>query len=296
MHREDPHRRLAESVGEVLHEAGLGHEECIALLDRLPSKWERFSDVVLLPDSAFQGEWDLHVSEELWRAVAEALKSERVARLGEISGKMRESSVEILLGEDDWVVRRESGVDYGYNLTQCMFSAGNVNERRRMGEVARAGEVVVDLYAGIGYYSLPMLVHSQVGHVHCCEWNPNAVRALETNLESNGVAERCTVHFGDNRVTAANLEGVADRVVLGLLPSAEDGCALAMAALRSVGGVLHVHGVAAAGNHDTWAAGVTESLLEMGGKFSIHAAEPLKVKSYAPHWDHVVLDVTVSGG
>ena len=272
------------------------NEECIALLDRLPSKWERFSDVVLLPDSAFRGEWGTYTSEDLWRAVAEALKSERVARLGEISGKMRESSVEILLGEDDWVVRRESGVDYGYNLTQCMFSAGNVNERRRMGEVAGAGEVVVDLYAGIGYYSLPMLVHSQVGHVHCCEWNPNAVRALETNLESNGVAERCTVHFGDNRVTAANLEGVADRVVLGLLPSAEDGCALAMAALRSVGGVLHVHGVAAAGNHDTWAAGVTESLLEMGGKFSIHAAEPLKVKSYAPHWDHVVLDVTVSGG
>ena len=296
MHREDPHRRLAESVGEELHAAGLEQEECKALLDQLPSKWERFSDVVLLPGSAFREEWDIHASEGLWSAVSEALKVDRVARLGEISGEMRESSVEMLLGEDDWVVRRESGVDYGYNLTQCMFSAGNVNERRRMGEVAGAGEVVVDLYAGIGYYSLPMLVHSQVGHVHCCEWNPNAVRALETNLESNGVAERCTVHFGDNRVTAANLEGVADRVVLGLLPSAEDGCALAMAALRSVGGVLHVHGVAAAGNHDTWAAGVTESLLEMGGKFSIHAAEPLKVKSYAPHWDHVVLDVTISGG
>jgi len=296
MHREDPHRRLAESVERVLREAGLGYEECKALLDRLPSKWERFSDVVLLPDSAFQGEWDLHVSADLWRAVSEALKSERVARLGEISGEMRESSVEMLLGEDDWVVRRESGVDYGYNLTQCMFSAGNVNERRRMGEVAGAGEVVVDLYAGIGYYSLPMLIHSQVGHVHCCEWNPNAVRALEKNLESNGVAGRCTVHFGDNRVTAANLEGVADRVILGLLPSAEDGLALAMTALRPVGGVLHVHGVAAAGDHATWATGIIESLLEVEGKFSIYAGEPLRVKSYAPHWDHVVLDVTVSGG
>jgi tRNA wybutosine-synthesizing protein 3 len=296
MHREDPHRRLAESVGEVLRETGLRNEECIALLDRLPSKWERFSDVVLLPGSAFRGEWGTYASEELWRAVAEALKSERVARLGEISGEMRESSVEMLLGEDDWVVRRESGVDYSYNLTQCMFSAGNVNERRRMGEVAGAGEVVVDLYAGIGYYSLPMLVHSQVGHVHCCEWNPNAVRALKTNLEINGEAERCTIHFGDNQVTAANLEGIADRVVLGLLPSAEDGYALAMTALRPAGGVLHVHGVAAGGNHAAWATGVTGSLLEMGGKFSIYAAEPLRVKSYAPHWDHVVLDVTVSGG
>ena len=296
MHRENPHRRLADSVEKVLRETGLGHEECIALLNRLPRKWERFSNVVLLPNLAFQEEWDLHVSEEIWRAVAEALKTERVARLGEISGEMRESSVEMLLGEDDWVVRRESGVDYGYNLTQCMFSAGNVNERRRMGEMVGVGEVVVDLYAGIGYYSLPMLVHSQVGHVHCCEWNPNAVRALESNLDINGVAERCTIHFGDNQATAVHLEGVADRVVLGLLPSSEGGYALAMAALRPAGGVLHVHGVAAAGNHAAWAADVAGSLLEMGGKFSIHAAEPLRVKSYAPHWDHVVLDVTVSRG
>ncbi len=296
MHREDPHRRLAESVGEVLRETGLGNEECIALLGQLPGKWERFSDVVLLPDSAFRKEWDTYASEELWGAVAKALKSERVARLGEISGKMRESSVEMLLGEDDWVLRRESGVDYGYNLTQCMFSAGNVNERRRMGKVVGAGEIVVDLYAGIGYYSLPMLVHSQVGHVHCCEWNPNAVRALETNLESNGVAGRCTVHFGDNRVTAANLEGVADRVILGLLPSAGDGYALAITALKPAGGVLHVHGVAATKNHAAWVTDVTESLREIKGKFSVDTAKPLRVKSYAPHWDHVVLDVTISGG
>ncbi len=296
MHREDPHRRLAESVREELRAAGLAPEECKALLDQLPSKWERFSDVVLLPGSAFREKWDMHTSEGLWNAVGEALKVDRVARIGEISGEMRESSVEMLLGEDDWVVRRESGVDYGYNLTQCMFSAGNVNERRRMGEVADAGEVVVDLYAGIGYYSLPMLVHSQVDHVHCCEWNPNAVRALGSNLESNGVAGRCTIHVGDNRVTAAKLEGVADRVILGLLPSAGDGYDLAMAALRPAGGVLHVHGVAAVGSHAAWAAGVTGSLREMGGGCSFDAAEPLRVKSYAPHWDHVVLDVTVSGG
>ena len=296
MHREDPHRRLVESVGEELRAAGLAQEECIALLDQLPSKWERFSDVVLLPGSAFREEWDIHASEGLWSAVSEALKVDRVARLGEISGEMRESSVEMLLGEDDWVVRRESGVDYGYNLTQCMFSAGNVNERRRMGEVAGAGEVVVDLYAGIGYYSLPMLVHSQVAHVHCCEWNPNAVRALGSNLESNEVAGRCTIHIGDNRVTATKLEGVADRVILGLLPSADDGYGLAMAALRPAGGVLHVHGVAAAGDHAAWADGVTRTLREIGSGYSCDAVKSWRVKSYAPHWDHMVLDVMVSGG
>ncbi len=124
----------------------------------LPRRWERFSDVAIMPHGSFEGDgWS--PDEPLWGAVAGALGAKRLARMGEVSGEFRESGVEMLLGEDDWVVRRESGVDYGYAMTRCMFSAGNVNERRRMGEVVAEGEVVVDLYAGIGYYTLPALVH-----------------------------------------------------------------------------------------------------------------------------------------
>ena len=122
------------------------------------------------------------------------------------------------------------------------------------------------------------------------------MRALASNLESNEVAGRCTIHVGDNRVTAAKLEGIADRVVLGLLPSAGDGYDLAMGALSPTGGVLHVHGIAASGDYATWVADVTGSLREMREGCSFDVAEPLRVKSYAPHWDHVVLDVTISGG
>ena len=110
--------------------------------------------------------------------------------MGEISGERRESGVEMLRGDDDWVVRRENGIDYGYRFTECMFSAGNVNERRRMGEAGRSGETVVDLFCGIGYYSLPMLVAGQVAHVHACEWNPQSIEALEWGLENNGVANQ----------------------------------------------------------------------------------------------------------
>ena len=57
--------------------------------------------------------------------------------MGEVTGRIRKSGVKMLLGDDDWVVRRENGVDYGYHVTKCMFSAGNVNERRRMGEIVK---------------------------------------------------------------------------------------------------------------------------------------------------------------
>ena len=278
----DPHSILEEAVKEVCGGRLPGD---------LPRRWERFSDVAIMPRGSFEGDgWPS--GESLWEAVAGALGAKRLARMGEVSGDFRESGVEMLLGDDDWVVRRESGVDYGYPMTRCMFSAGNVNERRRMGEVASEGEVVVDLYAGIGYYTLPALVHGG-STAHACEWNPEAVKALRWGLEANGVEDRCTIHEGDNRIAAQSLGGVADRVFLGLLPSSEEGLEAAMGVLSPSGGTLHVHGLAPSKDHASWVGDLLSSAssLRPGSDLS---HDLTRVKSYAPHWDHVVLDLRVA--
>lgn len=100
---------------------------------------------------------------------------------------------------------------------------------------------MVDLYAGIGYFTLPFLLGG-AGHVHACEINPDSVEALRRNLADNGVADRCTVYLGDNAVTSQKLHSMwarippdqhltatrADRVSLGLLPTADLGVPLAV--------------------------------------------------------------------
>ena len=80
-----------------------------------------------------------------------------------------------------------------------MFSPGNISEKIRISNFNCRDEVVVDLYAGIGYFVLPYLIHAKAKLVHACEWNPHAVEALEKSLILNKVRERCIVHFGDNR-------------------------------------------------------------------------------------------------
>ena len=101
---------------------------------------------------------------------------------------------------------------------------------------------MVDLFSGIGYFSLPYLVHAGAAFLHACEWNPAAVRAIHINMERNKIpASKYQVHVGDNRQVCPR--GVADRVNLGLIPSAEISYKTACLALKpGVDGMMHIHG------------------------------------------------------
>ena len=97
-------------------------------------------------------------------------------------------------------------------------------------------KVVVDLYCGIGYYTIPYLCHAKAKHVHACEWNPHSILALRYNLELNKVnPNKYTIYPGDNNETVlvcGCLDNVAEVVSLGLLPSSRAGWPLAVRVLK----------------------------------------------------------------
>lgn len=207
----------------------------------LPRSWQRHGNLLLLSEDCFQAKQWKNLEPELWETVASALGVQRLAKRGRVSPDgTRTPAVTLLLGDNGWVEHVDNGIRYKFDITQCMFSFGNITEKLRVASLPCVGQVLVDLYAGIGYFTLPFLVHAGAAFVHACEWNPHAVVALRNNLEINGVMNRCQIHFGDNR--KLKLSNVADRVNLGLIPSSEEGWPIACQVLRKdVGGILHIH-------------------------------------------------------
>ncbi|XP_047441045.1 tRNA wybutosine-synthesizing protein 2 homolog isoform X2 [Mugil cephalus] len=303
-------------LGKVLQELLESHGErwVEELRGDLPRSFQRHGDLVLLGDSCFSLPlW----KKLLWSAVAGGLGAKRLAKMSRISRDgFRSPEVTMLLGEHSWVKHVDNGISYEFDVTKCMFSAGNITEKLRVAGFDCRGETVVDLYAGIGYFTLPYLVHAKASHVHACEWNPDAVEALQKNLLANTVSDRCTIHQGDNR--QLQLCDVADRVNLGLIPSSEDGWPVACRLLkRTTGGILHIHQNITSPLRDTAAGDATQrvsgkkadrevwqiwaddtakhisSLLRdvTGAIWTTNIQHIEHVKSYAPHVHHVVLDL-----
>jgi len=275
-------------------------DAAVAASLHVPTKWDKFGDLVLLPPDAYTASpWRAVDPPMLWATVAAAIGAKRVARKAEIHpGPKRKSQVVLLYPAegDGWVTHTEGGTKYTWDVTQSMFCRGNVNERQRLPGLIQQGEVVVDLYAGIGYFTVPVLRTHRVHHLYACEWNPPSVVALRRNLENNGVQDRCTVLPGDNQASRPHIENKADRVLLGLLPSSETGWGLGVDCLKPRGGWLHVHENLPEGEEEAKAAAIVGAIADYaarhGKQWRVSLARIVHVKTYAPHVAHVVLDIS----
>ncbi len=250
---------------------------------QLPDNWEMIGDVLFikLPDELL--EHKKHIAE----VYSKVLNAKTVMLQGSIEGAKREPIVKKIYGDETETVHVENCVKYKLDTSQLMFSSGNIDERIRMAEEVEESDTVLDMFAGIGYFTLPMAVHGNPKQIYSLEINPTAFRYLEENIRLNEVEDIVEAWHGDNR--DFSLVG-ADRVVMGYLHETWNFLGKAVDFLES-DGVIHYH---TRSLDKKYPEDVKEELEENISQ-SFEIADIKKIKSYAPHVFHVVADVEVHG-
>jgi len=201
-----------------------------------------------------------------------------IASLNDIT---RTPDTEVLYGDAGEVCHRESGYTYYLDPQKVMFSQGNREEKMRMAGLVRESPVperVADMFAGIGYFTIPMAGSGAT--VHAMEINPVAFGYLQRNIAANDLSGSVQADLGDCRNL---LSGEYDRVVMGHF----DAITMFPAVIPHVhaGSVIHVHSIGNAENR------IRELLQGTGFSATIQVHT---VKKYRPHAWHMVQDVTLS--
>ncbi|HLE46810.1 MAG TPA: class I SAM-dependent methyltransferase family protein [Candidatus Thermoplasmatota archaeon] len=212
-------------------------------------------------------------------------------RVGSIEGELRLPRMRRIWGDPNTeTIHVENGIRYRFDPTRVMFSPGNLPERQRVAGLPVADETVVDLFAGIGYFTLPLAVHGRPRQIIACEKNPVAFRYLEENIELNGVGDIVQARLGDNRDTAPI--GEADRVFMGYLPDPTPFLPVALSCLKPAGGSIHYHSVV---DLPAFPKAAFDKMQEVLAALNWTATlkQSVTVKSFGPGAVHGVLDVEV---
>ncbi|MFB6119753.1 MAG: class I SAM-dependent methyltransferase family protein [Halobacteriaceae archaeon] len=275
----DPERRR-RGLSDLLRARGLSAAE----IERAPASWAVVGALVL----ADFGDCERRatVGEALLELHGEAHTV--LDRCG-IAGEHREPDVRVVAGRGDTeTVHVEHGTAYALDLADVMFSPGNEAERVRTGRAVASGETVLDMFAGVGYFTLP--VARAGASVLAVERNPAAFRHLVENTRRNGVADRVRPVLADCRDVVARRDVAADRVLMGHY-DAESYVDAALSALAP-GGTVHLHATTPAA--DPFARPVAR-LRATAGDRAVTVRDRRVVKSYSPGVDHVVVEASVSG-
>ena len=167
-----------------------------------------------------------------------------LAKSGAVKGVYRLRDFAVIAGVEKTVtIYQEYGCTYHLDVARAYFSPRLSNEHNRVASEVEDGEIVVDLFAGVGPFAIPIAKKHKNVQVYAIDLNPDAVFLLKKNIVVNRTEKQVVPILGDARqVVREQLVGKADRVIMNLPEIALEFVDVACEALKPEGGIIHYYG------------------------------------------------------
>jgi tRNA (guanine37-N1)-methyltransferase len=229
------------------------------------------------------------------RAIAAVSLYSRTAEL------YRTRDLEVIWGDNSLeTTHRESGCVFKVDLKHVFFSPRLSYERMRVARKVSPGERIINLFSGVGCFSIIIAKIQSQTKIYSFDLNPYAFEYMKKNVALNGVEGTVIPILGDVGAELKGLEGVADRVLMPLPAAAHSFLPLAVRALNlDTGvGVIHYYDVSNGRRDDEIFTIPFKKAKEIlasafGCEIGIEVGEKRIVRSVAPWRYHVVLDLRV---
>ncbi len=219
-------------------------------------------------------------------------------RTGKIKSQFRQPQLKVLISrvksKKTETIHHESGIFYKFDVKKIMFAKGNINERHRIAKIAKKSEIIVDMFAGIGYFSLPLAKCTET-KVYAIELNPRAYYYLLENIKLNKLKNIKAIKGNCSKIVPKLAKQVkADRILMGLLPSPYRylNAAFQIAKKKTK---IYYSCLIEKKNKKRRINNLIKKINLIASKYKlkIKLLRAVKVKSYSPAFDHYVLDLQI---
>ncbi|HIE31928.1 MAG TPA: class I SAM-dependent methyltransferase family protein [Methanosarcinales archaeon] len=212
-----------------------------------------------------------------------------IAALTDVHGEFRVRDFRVIAGKPDTeTVHKEYGCRYEVDLARVYFTPRLATERKRIADQVREDDVVVDMFAGVGPFSI--LAAKSARYVIAIDKNPVAIEYLQKNARLNSV-NNIKILCGDVRDVASDLRDAADHIIMNLPHSAHEFLDCALTIIKP-GGIIHYYDIRPEEDLFEGAQETIARAADMRG-MTTRLLDKRVVRSYSPHRYNVALDVEI---
>jgi tRNA (guanine37-N1)-methyltransferase len=259
------------------------------LLNTLPTSYDTVGAIILLklPKVLFP------YRKEIGIALLETHKNiHTVCVVDPVSGELRTRNVEIIAGENQTLTTHtEYGLSFNVDIGTTYFSPRLASERKRVADLVKSDEIIVDMFAGVAPFSIMIARFAKPKVVYAIDKNKEAIALARQNAKQNHVLESVEVIHADARNAKKVIPLKADRIIMNLPFAAYKffSVALSIAAQTCI---VHYYDIIREENIDERIS----TLKKIAAKqdFSLINISIRKIKTYAPREFYIGLDITAT--
>ena len=213
-------------------------------------------------------------------------------------GDFRVRALKLVAGEDKTSTKyKESGCVFGVDVAKCYFSPRLIDERSRIAELVSPGETIINMFAGVGCFSIRIAKKVNVAKIFSIDVNPIAFKYMQENIRVNRVFGKVIPLLGDSKeIIKIKLQDKSDRVLMPLPEKALEYLPYALSALKKQGGWIHYYDFQhAIGNEnpvEKTKLKVAEKLNRLDANYFFNFSRI--VRSTGPNWYQTVLDIKIT--
>ena len=158
-----------------------------------------------------------------------------------VEGDFPTRNLEILAGDNKTETEyKEFGCKFTVDVENAFFSPRLSTERERIANLVHDGETVVNMFAGVGMFSI-MIAKKKKCTVYSIDINPIAAKLCEKNIIANKLAGNVISINGDaSQIIQEQLENKSDRTLM-LLPERSDEFLKSAISATKSGGIIHYY-------------------------------------------------------
>lgn len=163
------------------------------------------------------------------------------AQTSAVQGDYRIRRLEHLAGDNSVITEyKEHGCRFKVDVTKTYFSPRLSTERMRVSKMITDNEIITNMFAGVGTYSILIAKNNKSCKVYSIDSNPVANELALINAKLNKVQGQVVPICGDAReVIIRQLKGTSTRVLMPLPEKAKEFVDFAVVALKESGGMVH---------------------------------------------------------